>query len=211
MTPTVHGERLAGDKVRIGVGEKKTAPTRSATSSSRSRARISLAFWRISDENVCRTGGVTVSPGATTLAVIPSTSIILSSHILGVILLRCCLRFGVNFCNKETSHGSSTMDLRHLRSFIAVAEELSFRRAAERLHMSLPPLSRQIRTLEDELGVQLLERERRIPVCLTDAGRAFLVEANQTIVSAEKALRSARQAQQGSHADRLVPRVGSQG
>src|ERR1700722_11740094 len=103
------------------------------------------------------------------------------------------------------------MDLRHLRSFIAVAEELSFRRAAERLHMSLPPLSRQIRTLEDELGVQLLERERRIPVCLTDAGRAFLVEANQTIVSAEKALRSARQAQQGSHADRLVPRVGSQG
>jgi DNA-binding transcriptional LysR family regulator len=99
------------------------------------------------------------------------------------------------------------MDLRHLRSFIAVAEELSFRRAAERLHMSLPPLSRQIRTLEDELGVQLLERERRIPVCLTDAGRAFLVEANQTIVSAEKALRSARQAQQGSHADRLVPRV----
>ena len=54
---------------------------------------------------------------------------------------------------------------------------------------------------------QLLERERRKPVCLTDAGRAFLVEAKKTIVSAEKALRSARQAQQGSHAELCLANI----
>jgi DNA-binding transcriptional LysR family regulator len=99
------------------------------------------------------------------------------------------------------------MDLRHLRSFIAVAEELSFRRAAGRLHISLPPLSRQIRTLEDELGVQLLERERRKRVCLTDAGRAFLIEARRTIASAEEALRSAREAHQGSRVELCLANI----
>ena len=66
------------------------------------------------------------------------------------------------------------MDFRYLRSFVAVAEELSFRAAAKRLSMSQPPLSRQIKALENEIGVRLLKRDRNSGVCLTDAGESFL-------------------------------------
>lgn len=64
------------------------------------------------------------------------------------------------------------MELRHLRYFQVLGETLNFTRAAERLHIAQPPLSRQIQQLEDELGVILLERGR--PLRLTEAGRFFM-------------------------------------
>jgi LysR family transcriptional regulator, benzoate and cis,cis-muconate-responsive activator of ben and cat genes len=76
------------------------------------------------------------------------------------------------------------MELRHLRYFIAVAEELSFSRAAERLNVSQPPLSRQIRDLESELNVKLLERNRH-EVKLTRVGRALLARARELMRQAE--------------------------
>jgi DNA-binding transcriptional LysR family regulator len=71
---------------------------------------------------------------------------------------------------------NSVMDLRHLRAFVAVAEESSFTRAARRLHLSQPPLSRHVRQLEDELGVTLFVR-RRDGIELTAEGRVLLEKA----------------------------------
>ena len=76
------------------------------------------------------------------------------------------------------------MELRHLRYFIAVAEELNFSRAAERLNVSQPPLSRQIRDLEDELNVKLFERTHQ-EVKLTTVGRALLIRARELVRQAE--------------------------
>ena len=89
------------------------------------------------------------------------------------------------------------IDLRHLRYFIAVAEERSFRGAAERLHISQPPLSRQIRQLEEEMGVDLLERGKH-GATLTPAGSAFLPAARKTLVQAERAIDAARSAGGGA-------------
>ena len=88
------------------------------------------------------------------------------------------------------------VELRHLRYFIAVAEELNFSRAAERLHMAQPPLSAAIRQLERDLGVDLFVRTTR-EVKLTDAGHAFLQGARRTLADAERATEDAKRAAAG--------------
>jgi DNA-binding transcriptional LysR family regulator len=96
------------------------------------------------------------------------------------------------------------VELRLLRYFLAVVEELHFGHAAERLHMSQPPLSQAIRKLEDQLGVDLLERGNR-GVTPTEAGRAFAEEARRVIAGVDVAVAEARRA--GGVASRL--RIGA--
>jgi DNA-binding transcriptional LysR family regulator len=88
------------------------------------------------------------------------------------------------------------VELRHVRYFLAVAEYLNFSKAAQELHIAQPPLSRQIRQLEDDLGVALFVRNKR-RVQLTKAGRVFLDEARKLVVQAGHATEAARHAQKG--------------
>lgn len=90
----------------------------------------------------------------------------------------------------------ASLELRHLRYFVAVVEQRSFRGAALRLHVSQPPLTRQVQQLEDALGVQLLVRKAR-GVEPTDAGQAFFEEARNILMLTEQAARHARLAGEG--------------
>ena len=88
------------------------------------------------------------------------------------------------------------MELRHFRYFVAVAEELHFSRAARRLNMSQPPLSKHIQDIEAFLGTLLLDRTKR-RVDLTDAGRLFLVEARAVLAQADQAIVVGKRAARG--------------
>src|SRR5690349_243423 len=88
------------------------------------------------------------------------------------------------------------MELRHLRYFVAVAEAENVSRAAVKLHVSQPGISRQIRDLEDELGVQLFKRSAK-SVKLTEAGAVFLPEAKAVLQRAEEATRAVRSVARG--------------
>jgi DNA-binding transcriptional LysR family regulator len=88
------------------------------------------------------------------------------------------------------------IELRHLRYFVALAETLHFGRAAERLHMSQPPLTRAIAALERDLGAKLLERNSR-RAQLTPAGRRFLEDARLTLATFDQSVRNAQAAERG--------------
>ncbi|MFK0156199.1 LysR substrate-binding domain-containing protein [Streptomyces sp. NPDC090493] len=100
------------------------------------------------------------------------------------------------------------MDLRHLRYFVAVAEERHFGRAADRLHMAQPPLSQAIRQLESELGVELLHRTTR-RVDLTDAGAAYLARARAILAGVDEAAHEARRVAAGAVGHLAIGCVGS--
>ena len=88
------------------------------------------------------------------------------------------------------------MELRHLRYFVAVAEQLNVRRAAQRLHLSQPPLSRQIHDLEDELRTKLFDRSKQ-RLALTPAGECFLKEARRILSQVQRAVQLAQATSRG--------------
>jgi DNA-binding transcriptional LysR family regulator len=92
------------------------------------------------------------------------------------------------------------MELRHLRYFVSVAEEENVTRAAAKLHVAQPAVSRQIRDLEDELGLSLLERTAK-SVRLTDAGRVFLEEAKAVLQRADDAVKTVRAVSEGTRGE----------
>ncbi|MDZ7967299.1 MAG: LysR family transcriptional regulator [Nostoc sp. DedSLP03] len=100
------------------------------------------------------------------------------------------------------------MELRHLRYFVILAEELHFGRAAERLHIAQPPLSQQIRQLERELGFELFHRTKR-NVQLTEAGHVFLCEVQQIFRQLQQAIQVGQQTSRGEIGQLVVGFVSS--
>src|SRR6266850_1753091 len=88
------------------------------------------------------------------------------------------------------------MELRHLKYFVAVAEVLSFTKAAEKLHLAQPSLTRQIHNLEQEIGVQLLNRSKS-RVSLTAEGRSFLVDARRLLALAAESVAAVQRLSRG--------------
>jgi DNA-binding transcriptional LysR family regulator len=88
------------------------------------------------------------------------------------------------------------MELRHLRYFVAVAERLNFTRAAAKLHLAQPSLTRQIHNLEEELGICLLNRSKS-QVALTEEGRSFLVDARRILAMATESIQAVQRLSRG--------------
>lgn len=99
------------------------------------------------------------------------------------------------------------MELRHLRYFVAVADALNFSRASERLNITRPALSKQIKDLEAEIGARLLDRDT-VHVSLTDAGAVFLSEARGILGAADRAAALARDAHEGRCGELRIGSVG---
>lgn len=88
------------------------------------------------------------------------------------------------------------MELRHLRYFVAVAEELSFTKAAQKLHLAQPSLTRQVKNLEDEIGVRLLNRVNN-RVTLTNEGRSFLFDSKKLLAMSAESVTAVQRMQEG--------------
>ena len=99
------------------------------------------------------------------------------------------------------------MDLRHLRYFQAVAEELSFSRAAQRLNIAQPALSRAVQELEEELGVRLIDRNRRT-IRLTPAGEVLLRETGLIFENLDDTLRKVRRTASGEDGELRLGYIG---
>ena len=110
---------------------------------------------------------------------------------------------------EEGGDGRTKLDLRKLEQFVAVAEELHFHRAAERLNMSQPPLTVAMRKLEEDIGVGLIQRGSNRVIGLTAAGEAFLKEARETLRQTERAVRAARDTAEGRTGVVRIGYVGS--
>jgi DNA-binding transcriptional LysR family regulator len=95
------------------------------------------------------------------------------------------------------------MELRHLRYFKAVAEQLNFSRAAEQMHVAQPALSRQIQALEEELGTRLLDRNR-VRVQLTDAGRSFYAHSCKILAQVDMAVATVREVTAGQGGELII-------
>src|SRR5690625_1909395 len=92
--------------------------------------------------------------------------------------------------------GGVSMELRHLKYFISVAEHLNFSKAAKELYISQSAISQQISKLEKDIGLVLFERDKR-NVHLTNAGKTLLKEAHEIILKSEQAIENAKKAEQG--------------
>src|SRR5271163_1762298 len=92
------------------------------------------------------------------------------------------------------------MELRHLRYFVAVAEALSFTKAAEKLRLAQPSLTRQVRNLEDEIGVQLLDRSNN-RVALTEEGRLFLSDSKKLLAMCAESVAAVQRVKRGENQD----------